>query len=631
MKKFLSLVLSCAMGFSTVFAVGCDKEDNSSTPPVQIAEKLELSNQNLMLTLGEKAELSAAYNEIAGETLAWSSSALNVVSVDENGFVEALSVGVATITARYGSKQATCSVEVGLSGYVPVLAFASNIGDTVSIMKGATLDLGAKVSFNGKNYPDGQIEYYVSDESVGTVESGKFVAKDKAGSVTVSVFATWRGQTVRAASITVNVIPEHSVLLNGGMLTAVELYMAAEHEGKQYTTSQTIESVYVSKDGTEIKDYTLSVLDEGIAGLERSGDEWTLLPKKAGKTSLIVSYDGHEFPFDVLVSRPVAELTGTINYSLSDDQYFDGEKECLQDVSKAVDGFGTLVSYVLDGKEYKAKDGKLSLSEGKGQIVTLYNDTVGYRAVFDVYTMIVDELQDFEKIYAGDETTEIDGLYMLGRDIIEPDTVLSMPAGKVPNNFAGEFDGKGHVLTFTFEHSMAYRHGLFGEFLCGATIKNLALNNIKKNGTSGAHPAGIICGEGATSAQSPLFSTIENVYVNVEFTQSGQSNLAFMGNVIWRTNVKNVIIDVPTVPECDTYGSFARGASASVSNSYVISSAPIYKTVDGSTFEVVPPLYADYAALMAAGKDYSSFSAEYWDTTTYGVPVWKSLVNDFSV
>jgi len=41
-------------------------------------------------------------------------------------------------------------------------------------------------------------------------------------------------------------------------------------------------------------------------------------------------------------------------------------------------------------------------------------------------------------------------------------------------------------------------------------------------------------------------------------------------------------------------------------------------------------LYTDYNEMKTAGNNYSSFNAEFWDVTTYGIPVWKSLVKDFT-
>ena len=158
-------------------------------------------------------------------------------------------------------------------------------------------------------------------------------------------------------------------------------------------------------------------------------------------------------------------------------------------------------------------------------------------------------------------------------------------------------------------------------------IKNIALNNITLNGSSYADPAGALCYEAADA-----YSTIENVFASVKFSGKRTNNLAFMHNAGWTTLMKNVIVYAPNVPVTDsgTYGSFARGQCAAVENCYVISPAPLYVTTSPTNFKQnLPTLYASYSAMQSAGHDYSSFSAEYWDTTTYGVPVWKSLVNEF--
>ena len=626
MKKFLSFILSCTMCFSVAIAAGCGNDNTSA--PVPVVEKLEMGKTNLLLTLGDRMQLPVSYNVLEGESLTWKSSSPSVVSVDQNGFVEGLKVGSATITAEYGTKQVSCKVEVDTAGNVPTLSFGNNVREEITIMKGTEFALGACVRFNGKTFTDGEIEYYVADKTVGDVVDGKFVANGIVGSTQVSVVATWRGLTVQAETVTVNVVPETTVLLDGGMLTSIDLYTVTTHEDVEYATSQTISSVFVSEDGEEVAEYTLSILDEGIATLEKAGDTWNIKANKAGKTNLIVAYGGKEVSFDVTVARPVKALDMEINYSIADGKYFDEETQSMKPVSEIIDGFEGMVSYALDGKEYKLKDGKLDIAESVENTVIFYNDTVGYQATCSIYTKIIDELQDFVGIYAGKETKLITGTYMLARDIIEPYTILSFPEGMKPNNFGGYFDGKGHVLTFTFNHSQEYRCGLFGQFLEKATIKNLALHNIAKNGTSGKAPAGILCGEGGQDDSE--FSTLENIYASVYFIDGGASNLAFMGNAMWKVNLKNVIVYAPDVPVADTYGGFARGEVASTSNSYVISNAPLYKTTQATNFRVVPTLFADYNAFKSAGCDFDSFSVEFWDVTTYGIPVWKTLVDDFS-
>ena len=629
MRKFLSFILSCTMCFATALAVGCDDNSSKALP---VIEKLEIDAENFTLTLGDEMELPISYNVLNGKTMKWKSSAPSVVSVDEKGYVKALKVGSATITVEYGSKKDSCKIEVGLSGNVPVIAFDSGIQEDITIVKGTQFTLGAYVQFNGKAFYDGQMEYYVADKTIGDVVDGKFIAGDVAGSTEVSVVATWRGEKAHTKTISINVIPESTVLLNGGMLNSVHIYTAEQHEGVQYATEQTISSVFVAEDGEEVKNYTLSILDEGIAGLENSGNTWQIKAKKAGETKLLVSYEGKNFYFDVVVSRPVKVLDGVVNYSIADEKFFDEASGTMKPVSTIIEGLDSVVSYEVGGKEYKLKEDKLHLSESKENTITFYSEKVGYQVSCDVYTMIIDELQDFVGIYAGETTKLVTGTYMLGRDIIEPDTVLSFPEGMKPNNFGGDFDGKGHVLSFTFNHTQEYRCGLFGQFLNGATIKNLALHNVTKNGTSSKAPAGILCGEGGENNGD--FSTIENIYAHVIFSEAGKSNIAFMGNAMWKVNLKNVIVYAPNVPMVDIHGSFARGEVASTSNSYVISPAPIYApltTQAEKNWKNFPPLYADYAAFKGAGLDFNSFSVEFWDVTTYGVPVWKTLVSEFNV
>ena len=633
MKKILTFILAFTMSMTVLGVSGCGGNNASSDTPstsAQTVERLELEKSSLLLTLGDRVELSVSYNVIEGEALTWTSSDKNVVFVDENGFVEGLSVGKATVTVKYGSKKASCEVEVALSGNVPMLVFDEDVGERMSLVKGGTFGLGSRIRFNGKEFFDGQIEYYVADETIGTITNGEFVANN-VGSTQVNVFATWRGQTVHTKNLTIDVVKENSVLLNGGKVKEIKLYTVSQHEGVAYTTSQTISDVYISEDGVQIDKYDLSVQDNAIASIERQGDGWKITALKSGKTNLIVSYANVEFPFTITVERPVFDSNKKVEYSIADGQYFDEQSKTLKGINQLFDGFGEFVSYVIDGKEYKAKEGKLNISEDNDILVTLYNETVGYQVVLDAYSLIIDELSDFEKIYAGDEEAMISGTYVLAKDIVEPTTVLKMPDGKVANDFAGTFDGRGHVLSFTFEHGTTHRFGLFGRYLNGATIKNVALNNITMDGTSGKNAAGIICAEGAKDANLSPESTLENVFIDLKFSEARSDNLAFMGNAMWKTILKNVVIHVPEIPEADTYGSFARGDAAAVNNSYIISSAPAYATTSATNFKKVPTVYATYNAMLSAGNDYSSFDSTYWDITTYGVPVWKTLIEDFTL
>ena len=97
------------------------------------------------------------------------------------------------------------------------------------------------------------------------------------------------------------------------------------------------------------------------------------------------------------------------------------------------------------------------------------------------------------------------------------------------------------------------------------------------DGTTSKNAAGIICGEGSDGKTTTGECKIENVFVNLKFSELRTDNLAFMGNAMWATAMKNVIIHVPELYDGEnSYGSFARGDTASVSNCYIISPTVTY-------------------------------------------------------
>ena len=153
------------------------------------------------------------------------------------------------------------------------------------------------------------------------------------------------------------------------------------------------------------------------------------------------------------------------------------------------------------------------------------------------------------------------------------------------------------------------------------------------DGTTSKNAAGIICGEGAKSTTSPE-STIENVYVKLTFSETETDTddkrtdkLVFMGNAMWKTIMKNVIINAPDNidgKDLNSYGSFARGDAASVSNCYIVSPTATYYPQPAKPFSVVPVRYDNDEQMKAANNNYSSFSSEFWDVSS-GIPVWNSL------
>ena len=78
-------------------------------------QQITLSQTKLNLNKGAGSQLQITYNPTdttADKTVTWSSSNTSVATVDSTGKVTAVGAGQAVITAKVGSLQANCSIQV---------------------------------------------------------------------------------------------------------------------------------------------------------------------------------------------------------------------------------------------------------------------------------------------------------------------------------------------------------------------------------------------------------------------------------------------------------------------------------------------------------------------------------------
>lgn len=93
------------------------KVNSADNQPVKISMKLSkvtLDQSGLQLTIGQKQTLNIT-NPVAGVTYNWESDNANIATVSANGEVEAKAEGTAHITAKYGDKTASDSIEVNVA------------------------------------------------------------------------------------------------------------------------------------------------------------------------------------------------------------------------------------------------------------------------------------------------------------------------------------------------------------------------------------------------------------------------------------------------------------------------------------------------------------------------------------
>lgn len=171
---FISLMLAFMVG---ILFPGCTKS------PVE-AESLRTEPQTLSIMRGTSTTLSVTVSPENAEpgTMSWSSSNVNVASVDQNGTVTAINVGQANITVTMGALSAVCPVEV--TG-IPAESVELDKAELRTVVgKSAALSVTLSPDDN-----DAELTWSSSDESVATVSQDGSVTGISEGTAEITVSA----------------------------------------------------------------------------------------------------------------------------------------------------------------------------------------------------------------------------------------------------------------------------------------------------------------------------------------------------------------------------------------------------------------------------------------------------------
>lgn len=163
-RLFASVLAACA-----ALLVSCKPEEKPGDTTVEVAE-VTLSKTELTIENGESETLTATVlpSNATDKTVTWTSSKPAVAEVSATGVVTAKSEGEAVITAKSGSKTATCNVTVvkpalvitGDASYITwttaTLSFKVNLGKAE---KYTTYDAGITLSKTDGELAPGTTEY----------------------------------------------------------------------------------------------------------------------------------------------------------------------------------------------------------------------------------------------------------------------------------------------------------------------------------------------------------------------------------------------------------------------------------------------------------------------------------------
>ncbi|MDE6580561.1 MAG: Ig-like domain-containing protein, partial [Ruminiclostridium sp.] len=212
-------------------------------------ESITLDKTSAELIKGDTLELTATVkpDDATDKTVTWTSSDEKVATVDENGKVTAVGGGKATITAKAGSKSATCEVIVT----IPVTSVTLNKNE-LSLEKGESAELTATVE--PEDATDKTVTWTSSDEKVATVDENGKVTAIAAGAATITAKA---GDKSATCEVTV------TVPVTGITLDKTELSL---EKGESAELTAAVEP----EDATD-KTITWTSSDEKVATVDENG------------------------------------------------------------------------------------------------------------------------------------------------------------------------------------------------------------------------------------------------------------------------------------------------------------------------------------------------------------------------
>ena len=210
-------VVAVKEGKATITAKAGEKE---ATCLVTVAKKIipvssvEISQPALTLVEGDEATLSATVlpADATDPSVTWSTSDASVATVS-GGKVKAVAPGKATITAKAGEKEATCTVTVE-KRFIPVSSIALN-QPALTLVEGDEATLSATVL--PADATDPGVAWSTSDASVATVEAGKVKAVAP-GKATITARAGEKEATC-AVMVEKKLIPATSITLDRTEMT----------------------------------------------------------------------------------------------------------------------------------------------------------------------------------------------------------------------------------------------------------------------------------------------------------------------------------------------------------------------------------------------------------------------------
>lgn len=275
-----------------IFLSGCGKDEIAEPKDILITS-VELSETSKMIKVGETYIITAEVkpeNTTEIKTVTWESSNIGIATVSSSGLVSAVGVGETVITAKAGSKAATCRVTVS-----PIEVTGVSLNETSKeVQIGGSFTLTAKI--DPANATHQSVVWSSSNESVIKVDNG-VVTGLSVGDATITVKSV-SGNHSAECKVSVKPIP-----VSGISFTEERVSFA---EGRTHQLSVSVEPENATDKTVSYESLTNDFFTVSSTGL--------ITALKEGAGSIVAkSSNGLTANIDVEVESFVTELvTGMI-------------------------------------------------------------------------------------------------------------------------------------------------------------------------------------------------------------------------------------------------------------------------------------------------------------------------------
>ena len=327
MKKRLKTILAAALAtvamtvLAVVFAGRSDKDEHAELVDNRT---VVMSATETDVTLGGTMKLKASLSLGKGK-FAWSSSDETIVSVKQDGTLNALALGTAKITASCGDKAGSCTVTVVLPDGYPVFA---EYGQTAELFIGKNWNIHSDVLYNGSPVP-AAVTYDSKDPSVATVSSSGVITGVGEGDTEIVVQADYEGM---AASMTVGVTVYGDVIVETESTSVALQLLNDDANGFSTTNVVGIRGLSDLQDVTDsIEEVKWTAKDISIAAVSEISDangekRASVTAVSNGSTEIVCSFVYNGTPYSKTFVADVEKAKYRVDGTVAYDSVLDGNK-----------------------------------------------------------------------------------------------------------------------------------------------------------------------------------------------------------------------------------------------------------------------------------------------------------------